>query len=859
MTHARPGPVLAILMLSLAAPVSGAGDHPFETDALRKPALVTGGSCVIRNVTIHSAVAPAQQGDVLVRDGKIAAVGQVADAAGLLELDGGGLHLAPGAIDCHSHMAIHGGINEGTESITVDCDISDSVDADDAAIFRALAGGTTTARLLHGSANAIGGRHEVIKLKVARRTEELRFEGAPEGVKFALGENPKRSNAGRRSERFPSSRMGVEAVFARAFERALEYQREWRDHAAALARGDDVAPPRRDLRLDGLVGILDGSVQVHSHCYRADEILMLLRTAESYGFKIKTLQHVLEGYKVAHEIARHGAGPSTFSDWWAYKIEAYDAIPFNGALLDEAGAVTSFNSDSDELTRRLYAEAAKGVRYGGMDPVRALRLVTLNPAIQLGIEQRVGSIEVGKDADLVLLTGDPLSSLSRVQWTMVDGEIEFQRIDAFGLDAQAPALSTLEPTPAAQPAPLSTRGVVALVGGTLHPITAPDIENGTLIMRDGYIEALGQGIPIPADARVLDVTGRHVWPGMVALGTQVGLREIDSVAGTVDTSEGGGNQPDVRAAASLNADSAHIAVTRLNGVTRVQSAPAGRGPLRGQSCVMRLTGDTWEELLTLDRDMLHVAFPARANDAKQEDKKKVSDEVKALDKLFEEAREYQRLVEEVESSGIRAPAHDSALAALAPYARGSARVALHVSSAQTILDALRFIAEQKLDAVLYGVDEGWKVAERIAADNVMCVVGPVLTLPRSRFDPYDSPYANAAVLRRAGVRLALFSGDDENPRNLAFHAAMAASFGLPAEEARRAITIHAAAAVGLDDRLGSLTPGKLADVVVSAGDLLEITAPVEQVFIDGVQQPMESRQTELYQRYRERLHRLQKR
>lgn len=844
------------LFLALALP----GEHPIETDATREPALATGGTCVIRDVVIHSAVGPATRGDVLVRDGKIAAIGDVGDVGDATVLEGNGLHLAPGAIDCHSHMAIHGGINEGTESITIDCDISDEVDADDIAIYRALAGGTTSARLLHGSANTIGGRHEVIKLKVGRTEDELRFPGAREGVKFALGENVKRSNSGfgrGGDRRFPATRMGVEAVLQRAFERAQEYRAEWKAYDDAVARGEDPAPPRRDIRLDGLVGVLEREIDVHSHCYRADEILMLLRTAEQFGFRVRTLQHVLEGYKVAWEIAQHGAGPSTFSDWWAYKVEAYDAIPYNGALLDQAGAVTSFNSDSDELVRHLYSEAAKGVRYGGMDPVRALRLVTLNPAIQLGIEERVGSIEVGKDADLVLLTADPLSTLARVVWTLVDGEVEFQRVDAFGLDQDPPALSEIGDARVGPRAPGAPRGAVALVGGTLHPIDGPDIEGGTLILRDGYIEALGKGLAIPSDARVVDVAGKHVWPGMIALGTNIGLAEIGAVRSTVDTDEIGGNQPDVRATAALNADSAHIGVTRVNGVTRAQAVPFGGGPLRGQSCVLRLTGDTWEELVTLDRDMLHVSFPRRRNDTKEKEKAEPSKEVEALADLFERAREHRRLVDAAAAQGVPGPDHDPRMEALAPFALGEARVALHVSNAQTILDALRFVEEQELDAVLYGLDEGWKVPERIAASGLLCVVGGVLSLPGSRFDPYDAPYATAAVLRRAGARVAIFTGSDENPRNLAFHAAMAASFGLPAEEARRAITLHAAEAVGLDDRLGSLTPGKIADVVVSDGDLLEITAPVRQVFIDGVQQSMQNRQTELYLRYRARLERLQ--
>ena len=841
------------LLLSLA-PLLG-GEHPYETDALRAPRLRTGGTCLIRGATIHSAVAPPRVGDVLVRGGRIAAVGEVDAPAGVLVIDGTGKHLAPGVIDCHSHMAISGGVNEGTLSITCDVDISDALDADDLSLYRALAGGVTCARLLHGSANAIGGRHEVIKLKWGRGADALRFEGAKEGVKFALGENPKRSNWGDRTTRFPDTRMGVEAVLARAFARAEEYRAQWADHAARRAAGEDPAPPRRDVRLEVLVGILDGDVDVHSHCYRADEILMLLRVAERFGFRVRTLQHVLEGYKVAHEIAAHGAMPSTFSDWWAYKIEAYDAIPFNAALMSAAGAVTSLNSDSDELVRRMYDEAAKAVRYGGMDPVAALQLVTLNPAIQLRIDERVGSIEVGKDADLALLDGDPLSSLSRVELTLVDGEVEFERRDAFGLDEAPLAAQPLEEPRREAGVALDREGgeVLAIAGGTLHPVTSAPIEDGVLLVQDGRIVAMGADLAIPADARVVDAGGKHVYPGLIVLDTGLGLSEIGSVRGTDDLSEIGGNQPDVRAAAAISAESAHLSVTRYNGVTRAQTAPQGGGPMMGQSCVIRLAGDTWEELLTLDRDMLHVAFPRVANDAKEKEK---GDAVKELERLFEDAREYARLAAEADEHGAPAPPFDPRLDALVPFALRQKKVALHASNAQTILFALRFAEEQALDAVLYEAGEGWKVAEAIARAKLPVVTGPVLTTPRSRYDPYDAAFANAAVLHGAGVDVAIAPIGDENPRNVAHHAAMAAAFGLPREEALRAITIRPAMVLGLEQELGSLAPGKLADLVIADGDLLENTTRVEAVFIDGVQQPMTNRQVELYERYRARLQRL---
>ena len=351
---------------------------------------------------------------------------------------------------------------------------------------------------------------------------------------------------------------------------------------------------------------------------------------------------------------------------------------------------------------------------------------------------------------------------------------------------------------------------------------------------------------------LVDVTGRHVWPGIIALNTPLGLFEIGSVSGTDDLAEIGGNQPDLRASASLNADSAHIAVTRANGVTRSQSAPQGGGPLMGQSCVVKLAGDTWEEMLTVDRDMLHVAYPRAANSAKE---KKKSDEEKQLEKLFDSAREYGRLVDEAERLGSAPPLFDPRMSAMVPFARGEKKIALHAGNAQTILNALRFAKEQKLDVVLFGVSEGWKVVDALVREQRPLVVGPVLAVPSSRFDPYDACFANAAVLARAGLSFAIESVDRENPRNVAFHAAMACAFGLPHDEAVRSVTLYAARTLGLDKELGSLTVGKRGDVIVTGGDLLDIRARVELVFIDGVQQSMKNRQTELYERYKARLER----
>ncbi|MCG8458959.1 MAG: amidohydrolase family protein, partial [Holophagales bacterium] len=303
--------------------------------------------------------------------------------------------------------------------------IGDVLDPYDIDIYRGVAGGVTTSNILHGSANPIGGQNRGIKLRWGKDAAGLIFEGAPPGIKFALGENPKRSRSTPRPGQprtHPNTRMGVMEVIRQAFLDAQVYQAE---HRAWREGGEMGVPPRRDLMLEPLVEILEGERLVHAHCYRADEILQLLRLAEEFGFRIATLQHVLEGYRVADEIAAHGAGASTFSDWWAFKVEAYEAIPYNAAIMTERGVLVSINSDSAEEARHLNQEAAKTVKWGGLDDTQALALVTLNPAIQLGVGDRVGSIEAGKDADLVLYDAHPLSIYARVQKTLIDGEIYF--------------------------------------------------------------------------------------------------------------------------------------------------------------------------------------------------------------------------------------------------------------------------------------------------------------------------------------------------------------------------------------------------------------------------------------------------
>lgn len=383
---------------------------------------------VFRGATIWTS-GPAgtlQDASIVVREGKIETVGQnLPTPEGAIVVDAAGKHISAGMIDCHSHIASDGGINEATQAITAEVRIGDFVNPDDISIYRQLAGGLTAANILHGSANPIGGQNQVIKLRWSGLPEEVKFAGAPPGIKFALGENVKQSNVPNATSRYPQSRPGVEQIMRDAFLAARQY----RDRHLDWKKNHTGLPPRVDLELEALVEILEGRRMIHCHSYRQDEILALLRTCEQFHIRIGTLQHILEGYKVSDAIAKHGAAGSSFSDWWNYKFEVVDAIPYNGALLHRAGINTSFNSDDAELGRRMNLEAAKAVKYGGVAPEEALKFVTLNPAKQLGIDHRVGSLEPGKDADLVVWSGSPLSSYSRCEQTWIDGRKYFDLAD----------------------------------------------------------------------------------------------------------------------------------------------------------------------------------------------------------------------------------------------------------------------------------------------------------------------------------------------------------------------------------------------------------------------------------------------
>lgn len=372
---------------------------------------------LIKNATVwtNEAEGKLENTDVLIRNGKIAQIGKSLAAGSARVIDGTGKHLTAGIIDEHSHIAISKGVNEGTQSVTSEVRIADVLNPDDVNIYRQLSGGVTSSHLLHGSANAIGGQSQLIKLRWGADAEELKFAGADQFIKFALGENVKQSNWGERQRvRFPQTRMGVEGVYNDAFTRARDYEKEG-------------PGKRRDLELDALVEILHSKRFVTCHSYVQSEINMLIKVADSFGFHVNTFTHILEGYKVADKMKAHGAGGSTFADWWAYKMEVQDAIPYNATIMQRVGLTVAINSDDAEMARRLNQEAAKSIKYGDQTEEEALKMVTLNPAKLLHVAEHVGSIKAGKDADLVLWSNDPLSIYAKAEKTIVDGIVYFDR------------------------------------------------------------------------------------------------------------------------------------------------------------------------------------------------------------------------------------------------------------------------------------------------------------------------------------------------------------------------------------------------------------------------------------------------
>lgn len=847
-----------------------APDYPteLESDRLKRVELA-GGNLLIRGGTIFMGTGEVlENASLLIENGKIKAIGpDIAAPEGVRVVDAQGRFVIPGLIDTHSHIMIEGGVNEYSQSVVCEVRIKDTIRSNDVQEYRALAGGLTTARLLHGSANTIGGQDAVVKMKVGATGREHLFEAGHQGVKFALGENVKRKDG-----RFPNTRLGVEAVLQRAFFEALDYRRRWMEYnREKQAKGDQAGllPPRRDLRLEELVDILEGRSRIHSHCYRADEILMLLRTAEGLGIRVQSLQHVLEGYKIAPEIAKHGASCSTFADWWAYKIEAYDATPFNTSMLRDAGVNTVVKSDDPELIRQMNLEAAKSMKYGNMPMQAALQMVTLNAARELGLDARVGTLEVGKDGDVAIYNGHPFSPFSRVEMTIIEGEIRFQRdqqptaMTAAGQarSAKAPALVLAPDEVRAAKLKISEsllrlpgeffQGAngkqhqsspghrpYAIVGATIHLVDKPDIVNGSIVVRGGKITDILEGPGVPMDVQLINADGMHVYPGLIDAGTTLGIAEIELVQVTQDAGEIGRFQPDLRAGIAVNVESELVEVARTGGITSAFLRPHG-GTIAGQCSLIQTAGWTPEEMVRNYTAALSLNWP---NDGEG---------LQRLKRFVKECRLYDaaRSNKETANSVLRDPRYE----AMRAYIQGKKRIFVEAHSRQQIAGALVWAEEEKLKIVITGGVDAWKLAPELKARKIPVIVGPVMRAPVEEWDPYDASYANPGRLFESGVQFCIRSDNASNSRNAPLEAARAVAFGLPESEALKSVTLNAAKILGIEKECGSIAVGKRADLIITDGSPLQTTTQIKATIVAGQLYAPESRQTRLYEKYRARL------
>ena len=903
-------PTLAITF-ALALLQTGATQMAGQTPApaARAPRVVVLRGATVMTVT--KGVIP--NGTVVLRDGKIASVGPgstVDVPAGADVVDVSGRFVTPGIIDAHSHIAVDS-INEGGTTVSSMTGMEDVLDPTDVSIYRDLAGGLTTANVLHGSANPIGGKNAVIKLRWGKtRPKDLLFEGAIPGIKFALGENPKQLPRLLRQTpnaplRYPTTRAGVEFVIRDAFTRAKAYQKAGKDYDKAKggAGGNAILPPRRDLQLEPLVEVLEGKRLVHAHSYRADEILMLIRLAEEMGFKISTFQHVLEGFKVAKEIAAHGAGASTFSDWWGYKVEAADAIPHNAAIMLRKGVLVSINSDSAEHARRLNTEAAKTVKWGGLTDDEALSLVTINPAKQLRIDSRVGSLENGKDADVVVWTHHPLSSYAIVDRTYIDGTLYYDRLaderrltelrkekkdlatseegtrrtpttaepqrpraeggegpNGAGSSAERGVAGTAGRAPQQPPPgrpPAAAAAALAITNARIHPISRPVIERGTIVIRGSRIEAVGGNVQVPAGAKVIDAAGAHVYPGFIDAATTVGLDE-PGPRGFDDVGEMLDRNPHMRTRVAYHAESDAIPVARVNGITSVAVVQTG-GIFGGEVPVMNLDGWTWEEATVKPNAGIQFTFPVITPgggrggggggrgaqpppDRTYDDLRRERDRrLDELIRLFDQARAY----------GNAGPdkAVDWTLEALVPVVERRLPLITTANREQDIRDAVAFASRAKIDIILAGGAEAGYVAPLLKDRNIPVILSDRLTMPSREDDFHASSYQLAGELVKAGVKVAFSTGDNTNVRLLPYNAAMSVAWGMNRDDALKALTIHAAEILGVADRLGSLEAGKDANLFIAKGDPLEIRTELTHVFIAGQDVGLANKHQALYEKY----------
>ncbi|MBF5043606.1 amidohydrolase family protein [Aggregicoccus sp. 17bor-14] len=886
-------PLLALVSCATASQVSPHPESQADTAPASAPARTwrQPKAVVIRHATVMPATGPAiADGAVSFADGKLVAVGRNADVPtppGAEELDGHGLYVTPGIIDAHSHLGVYASPqsfsnddgNETSAPVTAEISAEHSFWPQDPGLRRAAAGGVTSLLVLPGSANLIGGRGFPAKLHFGRSAAEVRFPGAKDSLKMACGENPRRVY-GEGKGTAPTTRMANVAGYRTAFIQARDYLAKLEDYEKKRAKKggkeakDDSElgpPPLRDLKLETLGEVLKGNILVQNHCYRADEMEVMLRVADEFGFSVRAFHHALEAYKLRERIAQKGTAVATWSDWWGFKLEAWDGIPENAGLLSQAGVRTVIHSDSPLGIQRLNQEAAKAMwraRESGI-PVseeEALRWVTLNPAWVMGVDAQTGSLTPGKMADVVLWDGHPLSVYARASRVWVDGVVTYDARTGpaepsdFEVDGREAAQLVAKPAPRPEglpaacdaakepacsaPLPVSRDACVVLRDVTL-------LEAGRLTahqqvrVQDGKVAEVGALAAAPAGCRTVEGQGRLLSAGFVDPLTGLGLADVLSEEASNDLSPRGdaAKQPvhaALRAVDSFNPASATLEVARLGGVTAAGAAPQG-GLVPGQSTFVALDGRVRRDALAM-----HVVLGNGGRSALSSTR---SATLERLRELLTDAREYGRRRAEFERNQMRDVAASRLdLEALQPVLAGTLPVVVTADRATDLRAALALAREFRLRLVVAGAGEGWMVADELAAAHVPVILQPTQNLPAT-FDSLNSRLDNAALLAKAGVRVMISTlGEPHQVRTLAQEAGNAVAWGLPWDEALRALTVNVAETFGLPG--GHVAAGSPADLVLWSGDPLEASSRPVGMWIAGAQVPLRSRQAALFEKYR---------
>jgi imidazolonepropionase-like amidohydrolase len=832
---------------------------------------------LIENVKILTATGTSiEQGYIFLRDGKIAKVGSGSADAKLSEgstrIDGRGKVLTPGIIDTHSHMGVyplpaasaHADGNEATRPTTPDVWAEHSFWPQDSSLWRALSSGVTTIQILPGSANLVGGRSATLHLRPATDVASMRFPGAPQGLKMACGENPKRTYGNKSG---PSTRMGNVAGFRKIFQDAVNYRRDWENYRKKQKDGDkgEGKAPERDHALDTIVKAMNGEILVHVHCYRSDEMAIMLDLAKIYGFKIRSFHHGLEAYKLRDRLAAEDVSVSTWTDWWGFKMEAFDGVPQNIALLHAAKARAVVHSDSEEDVRHLQLEAVKAREAGRMIGLDAsdeevLQWVTKNPAWALGIDQWVGTIEEGKLADVVLWDAHPFSTYAKPEKVFIMGELLFDRqqarvqISDLEVGLRTYGLADRGNQKIAQPGPgvPDAREAKPLVAPAtpldqsfliedvrLETGTGQRLEGASVWVDKGLIKEINP-TTVPESLPRLKAGGRTLSPGLIEVQSQLGVLVVEMEDAGQDHEAHDAINPAFRVLDGLDPYSFRMAISRAQGITSAIVKPTG-GLIAGQGHAIDLSA-TAEALTTPVPPVIYGTIRGAENRAQFWLK---------LREAFEDARLYKA------AGGNRSDlAHQLSLSplhleALNEVLQGKMPLVLSVQSLADVQAAIRLKKDltgrgQAIQLVLSDAPEAWLAAKELTAAKIAVILTPSNQMPRS-LDALRVRDDQAALLHEAGVDVILSTNDIRAGR-LRQEAGRAVSYAMPYQAALSAVTSVPAKVFGFKDR-GSIEPGKRADLVLWSKDPFEASSVVLKIWINGKEQSLEDRQVALARRY----------